>query len=99
MAAKQVRIKHTESGAEGKCPVDALDFWLGRGYEVIDEAEVEEAKQEQESGPFDPADGSAKRVHDYLTGLDRATPDGAAEYDRVVAAEKNGQDRSTAIPA
>ena len=99
MAAEFVGIKHTETGAEGTCPVDALDHWSERGYEPIDEAEVAEKREQQNSGPFDPADGSAKRVHDYLQGLDRATPEGQAEYDRVVAAEQNGQNRSTAFPS
>lgn len=99
MAAKLVQIKHTETEAVGTCPVDAVDYWTARGYEVVDKAEVDDARQEQDSEPFDPADGSAKRVHDYLTGIDRATPEGQAEYDRVVAAEQNGQNRTTAIPA
>lgn len=99
MAVQLVKIKHTDTGAEGTCPVDAVDYWTGRGYEVVDETELEQAKEQQEAAAFDPADGSAKRVHDYLTGLDRATPDGQAEYDRVVAAEQNGQNRTTAFPA
>jgi hypothetical protein len=93
-----VRIKHTETGAIGKVPVDAVDIYSARGYEVVDDAELAESRREQERSAFDPADGSAKRVHDYLTGLDRATPEGQAEYDRVVAAEQNGQNRTTAFP-
>lgn len=96
--AQFVGIKHDETGATGKVPVDALDYWKGRGYSALDDAEVAEAKQQQDAAPFDPADGSAKRVHDYLLELDRATPEGQAEYDRVVAAEQNGQNRTTAFP-
>lgn len=98
--AEFVPIKHTETGAEGTCPVDALDYWRARGYEAtVDDAEVQEKREQQDGLPFDPSDGSAKRVHDYLTGLDRATPEGQAEFDRVVAAEQNGQNRSSAFPA
>lgn len=96
--AQFVGIKHTETGAVGTCPVDALDYWIERGYEAVDSAEVAEKREAQDAAPFDPADGSAKRVHDYLTGLDRATPEGQQEYDRVVAAEQSGQNRTSAYP-
>lgn len=98
MSVQLVKIKFPETGAEGTCPVDAVDYWTERGYEVVDETELEAAREEQSAAAFDPADGSAKRVHDYLQGIDRATPEGQAEYDRVVAAEQNGQNRTTAFP-
>lgn len=51
--------------------------------------------------PFDPtADGvKAADVKAYLEGLDRDTVAGSAEYDRVVEAEQNGENRKSAFPA
>lgn len=53
-----------------------------------------------EGDPFDPsADGvKAADVKSYLEGLDRDTVAGSAEYDRVVQAETDGENRSTAFP-
>ena len=49
--------------------------------------------------PYDPDAHGAKEVADYLKGLDQSDEKQKAEYDRVVAAEKAGQNRSTAIPS
>lgn len=95
--AQHVEIKHTETGAVGTCPVDAVPYWTGRGYEVVSEDQVEAAKQEDT--PFNPDDRKATEVSAYLVGLDTSTPEGQAEYDRVVTAEKAGQNRSTAFPS
>ena len=94
-----VHIRFKETGSIGSCPVDAVDLWKGKGYEVVDESEVEEAVAA--NTPFDPTakGNTAKVVNDYLTALDTSTPEGKAEYDRVVAAEQAGENRSTALPS
>lgn len=50
--------------------------------------------------PFDPTADKVKAsdVKDYLEGLDRDTVSGSREYDRVVQAERDGENRSTAFP-
>lgn len=52
-------------------------------------------------GTFDPAaEGvGAPKVKAYLAGLDVETYAGSSEYERVVAAEKAGPNRSSAIPS
>lgn len=79
------------------------------GSEAVENA-VSEAREREQAAfdalvdgetEYDPSgDGvTAKDVHDYLSGLDRDTVAGSYEYDRVVAAEQAGDNRSTAIPA
>lgn len=74
----------------------------------VDEA-VEAAKAREQAAydaladqeePFDPSgDGqTAAKVKEYLQGLDVETVNGRAEYERVVELEREGQNRSTAIP-
>lgn len=107
-----VGIRHQATKAEGTCPVRALPHWEAKGYEAIDQAEVEEARKldnvtaddveaAENDAPFTATTASAKDVADYLAGVDRSTPDGQAEYDRVVAEEKashnDGKGRTTAL--
>jgi hypothetical protein len=70
-----------------------------------EEAAAEQREREQAAvdaldpeDPYDPSEHSAAEVKEYLSGLDTDTVAGQAEYDRVVAAEQAGKNRSTAIP-
>lgn len=51
------------------------------------------------SEAYDPSQHSADDVAKHLASLDTATPTGQAEYDRIVQAEKDGQNRKTALPS
>lgn len=50
--------------------------------------------------PFDPSGDGVKAtdVKSYLEGLDTGTVNGQAEYERVVELEREGANRSSAIP-
>lgn len=54
---------------------------------------------EDDEDVFEPVDHSAAEVRRYLRGLDRDEPDQEEEYQRVVAAEQAGKNRSSAFPA
>lgn len=97
--AKFVRIQFKGEGPIGTCPVDALPVWEKRGYTAVSDDEVEAAKAA--TTLFDPAaDGvTAAQVHAHLSAIDSSTPEGKAEYDRVVAAEQAGENRKTAFPS
>jgi hypothetical protein len=109
--AKQVPVKFTETGAVGRVPEGALDHWKQLGYEQISDEEFAAAGAASDptvgndtppvtgDGAYNPDDHSAKDVASHLASLDTATPEGQAEYDRIVAAEKAGQNRSTALPS
>jgi hypothetical protein len=108
--AKQVPVKFKETGAVGRVPEGALDHWKQLGYESISEEEFTSAQAGDptvggDTPPitgdqrFDPSKNSAKDVASHLASLDTATPEGQAEYDRIVAAEKAGQNRATAYPS
>jgi hypothetical protein len=105
-----VEVEFTETGARGTVPAAALPYWEAKGYKRVEESDglTEEERLIQQgveqvaastTAQFDPSTASAKAVAEYLSGLDTATPQGQAEYDRVVAAEQAGQNRSTAIPS
>lgn len=102
MPLKLVKIRHKETQAVGTCPEGALETWLARGYERVDDDTPTTDPVSTAAagfGTFDPSAVSAKEVNTYLTGLDTSTDAGQAEYDRVVQLETDGQNRSTAVPA
>lgn len=92
-----VAIRHKETQAVGTCPVGALDYWQGMGYEVVDEEQVEAALETTK--PYDPSEHGAEAVAKHLADIDTSTPGGQAEHDRIVAAERAGKNRTTALPA
>lgn len=104
-----VAIRFKATGAVGSAPAAAVPYYESLGYEVVTDDELAEGNteaerliaqgQEQAAAGFDPNEAGAKAVAEYLNGLDTATPEGQAEYDRVVDAERAGQNRSTAIPS
>lgn len=113
-AAEQVPVKFGDTGAVGSVPRAALDFWKARGYHELSAEEAAALKtdttigdpREGETGivassstAFDPNNESADTVAKHLAGLDTATPQGQAEYDRIVKAEQDGQNRKTALPS
>lgn len=104
-AAKQVDASQFE-GADGfQAAVDAKveeQLEAARAEARQEQRDREQAVHDALAGDtFDPAaDGvNAKDVHEYLSGLDRDTAAGSSEFDRVVAAEQAGPNRSSAIPS
>jgi hypothetical protein len=80
---------------------DQLDETYEKG--AADQRAREQASYDalsSQEDEFDPsADGvKASDVKAYLEGLDTDTVSGQAEYDRVVQAEQDGANRSTALP-
>lgn len=95
------------SAFEGEAFDAAVEAKVAAQLEVARQDATEQARAAEDAaygaegyGEFDPtAEGvKAKDVHDYLAGLNRDTAAGTREYDRVVAAEEAGENRSTAIP-
>lgn len=97
-----------EQVGEAKFSQDDLDQAKQEGYDAA-LADIASLAPEPEDGDvdpdgadtpeFDPNEHGAKEVADHLKGLDLDDPKQKAEYDAVVAAEKAGQNRSTAIPS
>lgn len=54
-----------------------------------------DGEPEPESGttPYDPTEHTVSEVNTYLDSLDQETEEGIAEFDRVLDAEKAGQNR------
>lgn len=86
------------NGAYGVVPARSVKRWEARGYKVVDSPEEVERQQEQ-GAVYDPSEHTAKQVHDHLVSLDRESPEGSAEYDRIVLAEQDGQNRVSAFPS
>ena len=103
---------HQDSGEPVQFgPDDDVPAWAAekitnpRAWEPDDEPEAEPAKQAivtenatptPVSGPFDPSAHGVDDVLEYLTSLGDSD-EAKAEYDRVIAAERDGKARKTIL--
>lgn len=90
-----------DSTKEGRA---AIEYFRRRGYTltaVVDEEPEEETGQQeppqtpQSPAVFDPSGHNADEVIAYLDSLDTDDSEAVAEFERVIAAERNGKNRKT----
>ena len=81
----------------------AIEYFRRRGYTltpIVDE-EPQDPEGEQETGDtppppqFDPSEHNADEVLSYLDSLGTDDSDAVAEFQRVIAAERDGKNRKT----
>jgi hypothetical protein len=82
-----VKVRKGDDVREANNP-SALVQWRYRGYTLEKTGELIPAQ-----APFDPSEHSAAEVNAYLLAAD------TAEYERVAQLEKDGKNRSSALPA
>ena len=92
----------SDASKEGRA---AIEYFRRRRYAltpVQDEKPEEEGlaepqKVDDPKTQFDPSERKAEEVIAYLGTLDVEDPDGKAEFDRVMAAERDGKNRTTIL--
>ena len=93
-----------DSSKEGRA---AIEYFRRRGYTLTPKGADEEDMESEESipldpddpgpeaPPFDPSEHNADEVIAYLDTLDPDDADAVAEFERVIAAERDGKNRKT----
>lgn len=88
-----------DSTKEGRA---AIEYFRRRGYTLTPEGADEEEQAEphtpdEDDEPFDPSKHDAADVIAYLDSLVNDDTQDTAEFDRVIAAERDGKARKTIL--
>lgn len=91
-----MRIEHPDIDQTATCSEKAFEqIWRPKGWEPVPEAEAakieaEQAREQYDTDPYDPADHTVQEVVDHIAMLDEGDP----EIQRIIDSERNNKNRS-----